>query len=262
MTKSVPIDVSDLVTTSQETLQQRRLDRIETIRQLRPFYRDAWTTIWSADCRLVLQTIPPKTVGLLLADPPYGIGEHTDRGDRGRTKGALSYNFAPMKGDHEPFEPQHLLRFPRIILFGANYYADKLPPSSCWLVWDKLNGIGTKKRPIGVCDLADLELAWTNFPGPCRLFVHRWLGLLKDSEQRDKRVHPTQKPVALMSAILDVYTKPGDLIVDPYMGSGPVALAARRMKRKYVGIDIEEEYCRKTLERLKAEFPELRTIRA
>lgn len=225
-------------------------------------YQDDWITLWCGDCRDIIPSLPSSEIGLVLADPPYGTGELVNRGDRGRSKMAQSYNFDQMEGDREPFDPRHLFKFRRLILFGANHYADKLPSSPSWIVWDKLNGLTTTKRPIGISDNADLELAWTNLGGPARLFIHRWLGLLKDSENRERRVHPTQKPVALMSAILDVFTKPGDLILDPYMGSGPVILAARRMKRRAIGIDIIPEYCRLTLERYQAEFPVRRATRA
>lgn len=221
----------------------------------KPFYQDDWTTIYCADARTIIPTVNAASVDLVLADPPYGVDEGTNRGERGRGGIVQSYNFDPVEGDREPFDPRPLLKFPRLILFGANYYASRLPESPSWIVWDKLNGLATERRPIGFCDAADIEMIWTNLGGPARILHHRWMGLLKDSERRDRRVHPTQKPVALMCALLDVFTQPGDLVFDPYMGSGPVLLAARRMKRRAVGVDCVREYCVTTLERLKAEFP-------
>lgn len=225
----------------------------------KPLFSDALTTIYCADAAKVIPAINSAEVALVVADPPYGIGEHTNRGERGRSMAAQSYNFDRVEGDEQPFDPTPLLKFPRLILFGANHYASRLPDSPSWIIWDKLNGLTTQRRAIGFCDTADIELAWTNLGGPARLLHHRWLGMLKDSERGGRRVHPTQKPVALMCALLDVFTKPGDLVLDPYMGSGPVLLAARRMKRRAIGIDTVQEYCVLTLERLKAEHPDMRT---
>jgi DNA modification methylase len=76
------------------------------------------------------------------------------------------------------------------------------------------------------------------------------MGMLKASERDDKRVHPTQKPVALFHRIITEHTQPGDLILDPYMGSGPVARAAADLGRRYIGIEIEERYCEIAARRL------------
>jgi DNA modification methylase len=85
-------------------------------------------------------------------------------------------------------------------------------------------------------------LAWTNLGGPVRILSHRWKGMLKDSEKDEVRVHPTQKPVALMARIIELFTQPGDLVVDPYMGSGPTGVAAMRLGRRFAGCEIEPAY--------------------
>jgi site-specific DNA-methyltransferase (adenine-specific) len=149
----------------------------------------------------------------------------------------------PVVGDTQPFDPAPLLRFPRVVLFGANHYADRLPPSPTWLVWDKRDGVASD-------DNADCELAWTNLGGPARLYRHLWRGLCRASEQGQRHLHPTQKPVALMAWIIANWTKPGDLILDPYMGSGPVLRAAKDLGRRAIGIEIEERYCEIAARRL------------
>jgi site-specific DNA-methyltransferase (adenine-specific) len=208
--------------------------------------------IYHGDSREILPTLDPSSVGLLLSDPPYGVKERTARYTAGRSgregsgyRGSKpeAVDFPPVHGDDRPFDPSHLLRFPRLILFGANHYANRLPQSSSWLIWDKLDGL-TSRRPIGFNDNGDAELAWTNLGGPVRLIPCRWMGILKKSELGRQRVHPTQKPVALMRWLIEMYSKPGDLILDPYMGSGPTVEAARDTRRRCIGIEIEEAYCR------------------
>ncbi|HYE58609.1 MAG TPA: site-specific DNA-methyltransferase [Rhodothermales bacterium] len=208
-----------------------------------PFYQDEAVTLYHGDCLPIIAEIDPATVALVLTDPPYGVAEATDRFSRKRTALARSNDFPPVYGDDRPYDPTPLLRFPRVVLFGANHYADKLPPSASWLVWDKLDGLTTEKRIIGFDDNADVELAWTNLSGPARLLQHRWKGMLKDSEREDRRVHPTQKPVVLMERIIAAHTKPGDLILDPYAGSGPVLRAAKNLGRRAIGCEIVRDYC-------------------
>jgi site-specific DNA-methyltransferase (adenine-specific) len=93
------------------------------------------------------------------------------------------------------------------------------------------------------------EIAWTNCFRGIRLFRHLWSGAYRASEP-GYHVHPSQKPVALMRWCLDMFTVPGDLVFDPFMGSGPVARACYEMGRKYVGIEINEQYCQKAVDRL------------
>jgi site-specific DNA-methyltransferase (adenine-specific) len=230
---------------------------------LTPYYDDGVCTIYLGDCREVLPALDVRP-DLVLADPPYGVNEGTDRFTKARGsfgRGGKNWparDFDPVHGDDQPFDPTHLLGYPHLILFGANYYADRLPTSPSWIIWDKLDGL-TSKRPVGFNDNADCELAWTNLGGPARLFRHRWTGLLQGSEIGEPRVHPTQKPVALMRSILDWRTQPGDLILDPYMGSGPVLRAAKDLGRRAIGIEIEERYCEIAAKRLAQEVLDLWT---
>lgn len=223
-----------------------------------------WDLI-EGDCRPVLAGLDPATVALVLTDPPYGINYRTSA-QRGRPVGAArgqrnapvrSYDWPAIIGDAEPFDPTPLLRFPRLILFGANYYANRLPPSPSWLVWDKIAGLTTEKRAIGINCSADVEMAWTNLGGPARLIPHRWLGLMKASEHGQRRVHPTQKPVALMERIIGLYTQPGDLVLDPYAGSGSVGVACVKTGRRFLGVEIVGEYAAIARQRIAAAQPAL-----
>jgi len=208
---------------------------------MKPYYEDDSVAIYHGDCREILPGL--SGVDLLLTDPPYGVSERTDRASKGRCNLARSNDFAAVYGDDEPFDPAHLLGFSRAVLFGANYYAEKLPPSASWLVWDKLDGLVTERRLVGFDDNADVELAWTNLGGPARIVSHRWKGMVKASERGESRVHPTQKPVALMAQIVAWQTEPGDVVLDPYMGSASTLRAAKDLGRKAIGIELEERYC-------------------
>lgn len=211
---------------------------------MKPYYDHGGIRIYHGDCREISVGIDAAAVDLVVTDPPYGVSERTDRLSKGRSVLAWSHDFPPVYGDDKPFDPSHLMRFGKVVLFGANYYADKLPSSPSWIVWDKRDGMASN-------DNADCELAWSNVGGPARVFRHLWSGMLKASERAENRVHPTQKPVALMAWIVNEHSEPGQTILDPYMGSGPTLRAAKDLGRKAIGIEIEERYCEIAANRLR-----------
>lgn len=199
---------------------------------VKPYYEQDGIVIYHGDCRDVLPHLEP--VGLVLTDPPYGISHPTDYKSRNRGAIAACKDYPPVHGDDEPFDPAFLLALNKpTALWGANYYADKLPPSSGWLVWDK-------ERPDSI-DQATCELAWTNFIKGVRRFTYLWNGGIRKGDEA--LVHPTQKPVALMSWVLGYRWTPEGTVLDPFMGSGPVLRAAKDLGRKAIGIEIEERYC-------------------
>jgi len=118
---------------------------------MKPYYEEDGIVIYHADCREVLPGL--ATTDLILADPPYGIGyvHGAEPNDPNESK----VNCTPIIGDDEPFNPSHLFGFKKVILWGGNHYADKLPSSGGWLIWDKRCGTGSN-------DHSDCEIAWTN----------------------------------------------------------------------------------------------------
>jgi site-specific DNA-methyltransferase (adenine-specific) len=188
----------------------------------------------------------PREVKLIHADPPYGVKERTDRASKGRGKAFGTSNgkvveardFPAVTGDEQPFDPAPLLALSRpMVLWGANHYADRVPGGPSWLMWDKREG----QTPD---DNADGELAWTNLGGPLRIFRHWWRGMLRASEQGD-RYHPTQKPEALSAWVFRrAKLKRGDLVLVPYMGSGPDLRPALAMGLQVVACEVEELYCK------------------
>lgn len=222
---------------------------------MKPYYADATSTIYHGDCRELLSfLVARRKPGLVLTDPPYGIDLKTNYKGRKRTALATCNDFQPVAGDNEPYDPAPILALEtKTILWGANYYADKLPVSPSWIVWDKVDGL-VSEREIGFNDQADFEMAWSNLGGPARIYRHRWMGAMKKSEQQERRVHPTQKPTALMRwCLVRAGVKPGTLVLDPYMGSGPVAQACKELGLHYIGIELVEGYCTEAVKRLTQE---------
>jgi hypothetical protein len=168
--------------------------------------------------------------GCVLTDPPYGIDVQGSGGGIG-----LAKEFPRIIGDREPFDPGHLLELaPSVVLWGGNHYAGRLPDSSAWLVWDKRDGDHHNQ-------FADAELAWTNGRGVARVFRHMWMGYVRASERGEPRVHPTQKPVALMSWCMEQVA--ATVVLDPYAGSGTTVIAAQLTGRTASLMEIDPAYC-------------------
>jgi site-specific DNA-methyltransferase (adenine-specific) len=222
---------------------------------VKPFFDHEGITIYLGDCRAVLPTL--GAVDLVLTDPPYGTRGVADQRSDSRSfrrnlphsgrQGLKIAAHQSIVGDDEPFDPSPLLQYRRLILWGGNYYADRLPPSRSWLVWDKRDYTAPD-------DNADCELAWTNLDIPVRQFRHLWRGVCRASETGGKSLHPTQKPVALMRWCLQrARLAPGALVLDPYMGSGPVAQACKELGYRYIGIELVEAYVERAVARLQQE---------
>lgn len=217
---------------------------------MKPYYDHAGITIYHADCRDVLPTLREKPA-LVLADPPYGMSYKHGKGPTRNGKHHNRGHLPPVEGDKEPYSPKPILDVgaPSII-WGANHFADKLPASPAWYIWDKRDGIKSN-------DNSDCELAWVNFGGSIRIFRHTWNGVIRASENGDKHLHSTQKPVALMRWCLTrAKLTLGALVVDPYMGSGPIAKACKQMGYRYIGCELVEQYCETTTLGLQQEVME------
>lgn len=218
---------------------------------MQPYYEAKGITIYHADCRDVLPGLR-EMPALVLADPPYGINY---KHGKGPTKNGKHYNrghLPPIEGDKEPYDPKPILNVgvPSII-WGANHFANKLPASPAWYIWDKRDGISSN-------DNSDCELAWVNFGGSIRVFRHVWNGIIRASENGDRHLHSTQKPVALMRwCLLRANLQPDALVVDPYMGSGPIAKACKELGYRYIGCELVEQYCEITALGLQQEVMEL-----
>jgi site-specific DNA-methyltransferase (adenine-specific)/modification methylase len=208
-------------------------------------------TLYHGDCLEIIPTLGLANV-VLISDPPYGIGVKTNYKSRKRGALAECNDFEPIIGDDKPFDPTPLLVFPVVVLFGANYYHDKLSGGS-WHVWDKLDGLKSK-RELGFNDNSDCEFIWSSEPGASRIYHHRWMGAMKGSENGQRRIHPTQKPVALMVQIINRHTVPGQIVIDPYMGSGSTGVACAETGRKFIGIEKNLDYFRMAKNRIEGAY--------
>lgn len=203
-----------------------------------PYYSDDLVTLYHGKCEDVL---PFVKFDEIVSDPPYGM-----KYEHGARKGGvrLGHDGHSIAGDDRPFDPSHLLAYgTRCLLWGGNHFADRLPASRGWLVWDKRDG-----RPAN--DQSDVELAWTNFLTTARIHRQYWSGNVRSGrEQAEGRLHVNQKPVALMHWCLDLMGKVGT-VIDPYAGSGSTLIAARERGVRVIGIELEKENCDKIVRRL------------
>ena len=208
---------------------------------MKPTWEAGDVQLYLGDCLEVLPTLDAGSVDAVITDPPYGMDNKTNYKSRKRTALAECNDFPPIEGDSKTFDPSPWLAFPVVGLFGANWYADRLPPSGAWLVWDKLDGL-ISDREIGFNDNSDCELMWTNKGRAARIIRHRWMGCMKASEHGQRRIHPTQKPVELMVSIVQHLAQSGNVVLDPFMGSGTTGVACVKTGRRFIGIEIDPGY--------------------
>lgn len=191
-------------------------------------------TLYLGDCMDILPTL--GKVDAVITDPPYGIG--IDR-SMAASSGTKSGGMKARKGDYvasgwddKPIGAEEiglmLALANEAIIFGGNYFP--LPPSKCWLVWDKkVNG-----------NFADCELAWTNLDKPVRRIEWMWNGMLRQGGE-ERNGHPTQKPLEVMKWCIEQASSP-QIILDPFMGSGTTGVAAMQAGRRFIGIEREPKY--------------------
>jgi len=209
---------------------------------------------YNEDNMIGMSRYPDKFFDLAIVDPPYGIGEdgasnHTRGSAEGankwkgsrNTKGAgiRSTVFVAKNWDNSPPPVEYFEELRRVskhqIIWGANHFISRIPyDSSCWIVWDKNNG---------TTDFADCELAYTSFERAVRKYLYTWNGMLQgDMKNREKRIHPTQKPIQLYKWVLKNFANPGFKILDTHMGSQSSRIAAYNMGFDYWGFEIDPDY--------------------
>lgn len=185
--------------------------------------------LYCGDCAVILPQL--DNVDLILTDPPYGI--NADKGVGGDKK-------AKVKRHTEKWDssaPERWLfwlmmnKSKHQIIFGGNYF--ELPPTPCFLVWDKDN----------TGNFADCELAWTNLNKAVRMKKWRWNGMLQENmKNKEFREHPTQKPVPIMEWAISQAPEEVETILDPFMGSGTTGVACHKMGKRFIGIERERKY--------------------
>lgn len=218
-----------------------------------PEWSNLVSDVYAMGCVEGMKHYPDKYFDLAIVDPPYGIGED---GRKSQSRRVSSKSWSKPKDSEyktklwdESTPPKEyfdeLFRVSKNqIIWGANYFISKMPiDSNCWVVWDKKDG-------KDFSDFADCELAYTSFKSSVRMFKMHWVGW-GAVNAGEKRIHPTQKPVALYNWLLKNYAKKGDKILDTHLGSGSSRIAAYKSGFDFVGFEIDEDYLRDSDTRFK-----------
>lgn len=219
---------------------------------------------YNMDCMDALHDFPDDYFDLAVVDPPYGINVFR-KDNASRSKLATSKKYKEYAGgDIAAPDPEYFRQLKRIsrnqIIFGANHFMDNIAEgfrgggasgisSPCWIVWDKQNGQN---------DFADGELAFTSFQTAVRIFRFTWAGMRQGNmREKEVRIHPTQKPVALYDWIFHNYTERGQKILDTHVGSASSLIAAHKAGLRFVGFELDPDYYEAAVRRYKQETAQL-----
>ena len=206
----------------------------------------------STDADSVSILMDGQKADMVLSDPPYGMHLDTDfsscLGSLGRKKGSRGNRYEKVIGDNDDFSPALISTFflnfnetKEMFIFGADYFAELLPNKNngSWLVWDKRKE--SQADAIG----SEFELIWSKNKHKRRVLRHDWFGFLSSGNSQDarNRVHPTQKPVTLLTDIINQWGKDVESIVDLYGGSGATLIACEQLHRRCYMMELDPHYC-------------------
>jgi len=204
----------------------------------------------STDKETVDKLMNGEKADMVFTDPPYGINEQTDRVFSARSRAAKANTFNKIIGDNTTdtarLAIELILGLPAktIVIWGGNFYCHSLPETGNWLVWDKREE--DKERDFN----SDCELAWVQSKSKsCRIFRHKWKGMIKASEHGQARVHPTQKPIALAEWCFGQYMPEAKSVLDLFLGSGSTLIACEKTNRKCYGMELDPHYCSVIIQR-------------
>ena len=211
--------------------------------------------IYNMDCMELLKDTPDNAYELAICDPPYGsdniIGGYLSNKGGGVARKNIYHTELWNQSAPSKFFFNELLRVSKNqIIWGANHFISKIPiDSSCWIVWDKDNA----------GHFADSELAYTSFDTAVRNFKWKWSGMLQQNmKNKQKRIHPTEKPIQLYEWLLMNYAKEGDKILDTHLGSGSIAIACHNLGFHLTACELDKEYYEAAIKRLKQHQAQLR----
>lgn len=201
-------------------------------------------TITNEDCMELLKRTTDKFYDLALVDPPYGgndaIGLKNNSNGRKQASKRREYRLFENSCPNIEYFNELKRVSKKQIIWGVNFY----PYSEIFvggrLCWDK------KGTAFGRAELA--YLSFTKSVDVCEII---WNGMLQqDMKNKEDRIHPTQKPVALYKWLLDKYAKQGDKILDTHLGSGSIAIACHDYGFELTACELDEEYYNKAIERI------------
>jgi site-specific DNA-methyltransferase (adenine-specific) len=193
--------------------------------------------VYLMDCLEGMRNTPDKWYDLAVVDPPYGI--NASKGTWGSSNKGKVTNYGKKDWDKQPQSEEYFMELRRVsknqIIWGANHFIENIPNanSSCWIIWDKDNS----------GDFADCEIAWTSFDTAVRKFTWRWNGMLQQNmKDKEHRIHPTQKPIALYDWIFSKYATKGMKILDTYAGSMSSVISALKNDMQITAYEIDSDY--------------------
>lgn len=217
-----------------------------------------------------MKEFPDKYFDLAIVDPPYGRKEHGGRNRSGYVRqknGSKIFvkdgQYGNRNWDNEPPSEDYFNELMRVsknqIIFGCNYF--DYPLIGGRIVWDKCNE-GS--------DQSDAEIAYCSMNNRVDIFRYMWRGMFQgksitegttqqgNKRLNEKRIHPTQKPVALYEWLLSRYAKPNDIILDTHVGSASSLIACYNTNHKFVGFELDEYYYKVSKQRLNTEMAQMR----
>ncbi len=193
--------------------------------------------VFNTDCLEAMKAYPDNYFDLAIVDPPYGISYA--RGKNGWGVNCNRPELKDVKWDKETPKKEYFDELFRVsknqLIWGGNYFTDKIPISKCWIVWNKINNTDNKSV------FADAELCWTSFTKVVKMFTLRTMGFISDTND-EFRIHPTQKPTELYRWLLKNYAKEGDKILDTHLGSGSSRIAADMEGYDFTGYELDKDY--------------------
>jgi len=197
-----------------------------------------------ADCMDIMKDIPDKYFELAIVDPPYFGGPQKSNYYAGTKQKTAVGQYKDLSKSWELPDKKYFDELIRIsknqIIWGINYFDISMPGGR--IVWIK----GVEKSPFSMCDIA-----YQSFYNRIDMFKYLWSGFWQEEmKNKEQRIHPTQKPVALYRWILSQYAKPGDKIIDTHSGSGSLACACHLEKFDFLAIEKDEDYYKSSVERL------------
>jgi DNA modification methylase len=209
----------------------------------------------STDSDQVAKLMNGQKADMVFTDPPYGIkvvksemvGANFGIAKKGKYSEVIADDTTETA--KEFYDTCVSLGMSNFIIWGGNYFTDFLPFSDGWLVWNKRAGTDIRNT------FADGEMAWCSFHTPIRIYDQLWNGMIREGE-KEKRVHPTQKPIRMLSEIITDHLK-GNLIFDGFLGSGSILVASHQLKRKCYGMELDPKYCDVIVNRMIALDPSI-----
>lgn len=220
-------------------------------------------TITNEDNMELMARYEDNYFDLAIVDPPYGIGfdggHKPTQGKSGKSKtfDQKTILYKDGKWDNERPAIEYFEELQRVsknqIIWGGNYFADLLPARKGWIYWDKKITNENNKN------YSDGELAWTSFKCILRKFTYDWIGFgYLNNPQREKKIHPTQKPVKLYEWLLINYAKEGDKILDTHLGSGSIAIACHNLGYDLTACELDADYFNSAIKRIEQHKQQLR----